>query len=102
MDQQELKSKIDQLAGMISKAAATAPALTKAEKQMAEALALGLEVVGELFVDFKRIADAMEAQRHDHCPEGSVLATQDGIIRAGYQPEPGESPTLPSTGSGVR
>jgi hypothetical protein len=59
MNQKELKGKLDKLAESIM---AEVPKAKPGEAKFAEALLVGIAVFGELLIDIKRIADAVEQE----------------------------------------
>jgi hypothetical protein len=58
MTEDDMRAKVATLINMLK--ADKIQKLTAAERQMAEAMIIGAEMLGELFLDIKRAADALE------------------------------------------
>lgn len=59
MTETDVRAKVATVINML-KAAPPPPKQTPDEIHMAEAMIIGVELLGELFIDIKRIADALE------------------------------------------
>jgi len=58
MNEQEMRAKIATIVNRLT--AERDKAQTKVDEQFAEAIIAGVQLLGELFIDIKRIADAVE------------------------------------------